>query len=210
MEQKVAQIEQELAAEVAKLKARSTYDTLFKGIGARAPREPALLLQPTAAQLNLAMHETERAKAVWRASMDAENDAMPALEAALAKMELFEKATEGRVLSDKNFNKSFELEGRLKCGLAVLEAAEKRARAARATLQAAIALLQRLLDNLDERNRAGQVTIHSDAYADLWEDARICLTRTTDLVAQHDKELQKPVERSAGRSARAEERAKQR
>ena len=47
------------------------------------------------------------------------------------------------------------------------------------------------------------------SYADLWEDVHLSDSHNTDLVAQHDKEQQKPVERSAGRSARAEKRAKQ-
>ena len=143
LEQTVTQIEQAAAVEVAAIKAK-TYPTLFKGIGQQAPPAAVLPLQPTIAQLKQAMQELERAKAVWRASEDAHDDALPALEAAVEKCEQFDEHTKGRrVLSDKNFNKSFELEGRLNCALAVMEAAEKRARAARATLQAAIALLQR-------------------------------------------------------------------
>ena len=116
--------------------------------------------QPTAAQLKQAMQETERAKAVWRASEDAHDDAWPAVEAALAKMEkLDEHTSKKKILSDKDFNQSYKLEGKMMCALVVSEAAGKRAGAARASLQAAIALLQRLLDILDERDRAGKVSL---------------------------------------------------
>ena len=83
--------------------------------------------------------------------------------------------------------------------------------AAQATLRAAMALLQRLLDILDERNRAGRVDLgNSDAYGDLWEDARICLARTTDLLAQHDKEQQPQQQKVGGSASGAQKRSKRR
>ena len=210
VEEKVAQIEQELAAEVAAIKAK-TYDTLLKGIGHRAPREPALPSQPTAAQLRQGMQEMERAKAVWHASVDASSDAFPAVEKEIKKMEEFDERTKGRVLSDKNFNKSFELESRLRCALAVYEAAEKQTTAARATLRAAIALLQRLLDILDERDRAGKVDLgNSEAYGDLWEDARICVSHTENMLALHDKEELCQPQGAGGNTAGAQKRSKRR
>ena len=158
--QTVTQIEQAVAAEITAIKAK-TYATLLKGIGQRAPPpEPALPPQPSAAQLKQGMQELERAKAVWRASEDAHDDAWPAVEAALAKMEkLDEHTSKKKILSDKDFNQSYKLEGKMMCALVVSEAAGKRAGAARASLQAAIALLQRLLDILDERDRAGKVSL---------------------------------------------------
>ena len=209
--QTVAQIEQAAAAEVTSIKAK-TYATLLKGIGQRAPPpEPALPPQPSAAQLRQGMQEMERAKAVWLASVDAHDDAWPAVEAALAKMEKFdERTSKKKILSDKDFNRSYELEGKMMCALAVSEAAEKRAVAARATLQAAIALLQRLLDILDERDRAGKVSADDPAYADLWEDAQISLSRARDFVHQHDKEQLCELQQASGRTGGAGKRSKQR
>ena len=96
------------------------------------------------------------------------------------------------------------------CALAVSEAAEKRAVAARATLQAAIALLQRLLDILDERDRAGKVSADDPAYADLWEDAQISISRARDFVHQHDKEQLCELQQASGRTGGAGKRSKQR
>ena len=121
----------------------------------------------------------ERANAVWRASMDAHDDAWPAMMAALEKAEKFSERTDCKKHhSDKDYDRSFEVEGRLKCALAVVEAAEKRATAGRTAVQAAIALLQRLFDILSEREKAGKaIDGDSDAYSDLRDDAQISITR---------------------------------
>ena len=91
---------------------------LLKGIGQWAPPpEPALPPQPSAAQLKQGVQELERAKAVWRASEDAHDDAWPAVEAAFAKMEKFDKHTSKKKILDKDFNRSYELEGKMMCAL---------------------------------------------------------------------------------------------
>ena len=119
--------------------------------------------------------------------------------------------TKGRVFSNKNYNKSFELEGRLRCAAAVVETADKRVVEAHTELRAAIALLQRFLDILNERDRAGQVDLgRSGAYGDLWEDARVCVSLTEHMLALHDPSNPEVVPGSSEGASGAQKRSKRR